>query len=210
MSCSRNPANPAEVAKAAARQLACQARDGFVLSSSRRLSAESAVLQHVLGLIRGGGSPAVRNPVVAGYWPLGSELDPRGILHDLQSAGITVALPISGERGQALTFRRWSPGSAMVTGRYGIAEPAAENPLLLPTVVLVPLLAFDRKGGRLGYGAGYYDRTLEALRAQAGERSVLAIGLAFAVQELAVVPVGGHDQPLDRIVTENGILGFSP
>jgi 5-formyltetrahydrofolate cyclo-ligase len=143
--------------------------------------------------------------VIGGYWPLGSEIDVLPLLTRLRDGGRTVALPISGPRGQALTFRDWDPALGMVTGRYGISEPAADRPERVPSVVLVPLLAFDGSGRRLGYGAGYYDRTLDGLRAQA---PVTAIGIAFAAQRMDAVPVDEYDQPLDWIITEREALKF--
>lgn len=141
--------------------------------------------------------------VVAGYWPLGSELDVRPLLIHLRSLGRTVALPLSGPRGQALTFRDWDPALPLAAGRYGIAEPGADRPEVAPTVLLVPMLAFDRTGHRLGYGAGYYDRTLDALRRNG---PVLAVGVAFAAQEVEAVPCADHDERLDWIVTERDAL----
>ena len=204
------PDKMVEAAKSAARQLARQRRDSFV-ASDQRLKAEAALVEPVTGLICQVSAKDISpssGPVVAGYWPLGSELDPRPILTGLHKRGIRVALPVSGPRGSALTFRQWQPDDHMVSGRYGISEPSPDQPLLVPDHVLVPLLAFDRQGGRLGYGAGYYDRTLQALRERSGRESVRAIGLAFAVQELDEVPVDVHDQPLDWIVTEAGIMAF--
>ncbi len=142
---------------------------------------------------------------VGGYWPLGSELDVRPALLHFKQAGCAVALPVSGPRGTALVFRDWEPALPMAAGRYGIQEPDASRALVQPAVLLVPLLAFDRSGQRLGYGAGYYDRTLDALRARG---PVVAVGVAFAAQEVAAVPCGPHDERLDWIVTERETLRF--
>lgn len=140
---------------------------------------------------------------VAGYWPLGSELDVMPLLRHLHDRGRTVALPVSGPRGTPLVFRSWDPECAMATGRYGIAECGEDRPVVAPAVLLVPMLAFDRAGHRLGYGAGYYDRTLAGLRRFG---PVLAIGVAYAGQEVEAVPRGGYDEPLDWIVTEREAL----
>lgn len=140
---------------------------------------------------------------VGGYWPLGSELDVRPALLRLRQAGRAAALPVSGPRGTSLTFRDWDPALPLVAGRYGILEPGDDRPERWPTVILVPLLAFDRSGHRLGYGAGYYDRTLAALRAR---HPVVAVGCAFAVQEVPAVPAADHDERLDWIVTERATL----
>ena len=143
--------------------------------------------------------------VVAGYWPVGSELDCRPLLHQLRNAGWRCALPVVTAPALPLTFRLWRPDDGLVAGHYGIPEPPPSAAPCRPAVVLVPLVAFDRAGHRLGQGAGHYDRTLAALRASG---PVLAIGLAFAVQEEPALPVEPHDQPLDWIVTEAGALRF--
>lgn len=153
-------------------------------------------------------TPALRalvgpTTVVSGYMPIGSELDCRLLLQQLAAANVPLCLPVVAERGAPLVFRRWAPGDRLASGVWGIAEPPADAPEVTPDVLLVPMLAYDRSGNRLGYGGGYYDRTLRALRA-AGE--VVAIGLAFAGQLRDKLPVTDSDQPLDWIVTEIGVV----
>lgn len=138
---------------------------------------------------------------VSFYWPIRSELDPRAALAALSDA-VTLCLPVTHGRGTGLTFRRWTPGAAMEIDSFGVGFPAADDPVT-PRTLIVPLLGFDRRGHRLGYGAGHYDRTLEGLRA---EGPVTAIGLAYAVQEIDEVPIFPTDQPLDVIVTEAGVI----
>lgn len=138
--------------------------------------------------------------VLAAYWPMRGEADPRPAL--AAHAGPR-CLPVVSGRGRPLAFRAWAPGAPLVAGAFGAMIPPDTAPPATPEVLIVPLLAFDRRGFRLGYGGGFYDRTLEALRA-AGPR--LAIGLAFAAQEVAEVPTEPTDQPLDLIVTEVGII----
>jgi len=138
---------------------------------------------------------------VAGYWPLRDELDVRGLLADLAAAGADVTLPAIVAPDRPLVFRRWRPGDVLAPGAFGVAEPAADKRAIVPQVVILPLLAFDAAGYRLGMGRGYYDRTLRVLRA-AGR--VLAVGVAFAAQEVAEVPRDGFDERLDWIVTERG------
>ncbi len=185
--------------KDAARGLARAVRDA-VTDPRTRADAALAVRDRVAALASGGALPA---GAVGGYWPLGSELDARPALLHLRRSGRLAALPVSGARGTALVFRDWDPEEALVAGRYGIHEPGAGRAVVRPSVLLVPLLSFDRTGHRLGYGAGYYDRTLDTLRA-AGP--VLAVGVAFAVQEVGAVPCADHDERLDWIVTERETL----
>jgi 5-formyltetrahydrofolate cyclo-ligase len=139
-----------------------------------------------------------RRGVVAGYWPLGSEIDSRPLLLAMAEAGATIALPHIGSRDAPPVFRRWIAGDRLVADAYGIMAPGLEAEALVPVVVLTPLLAFDRRGGRLGQGGGHYDKLLAALKPS----GVLAIGLAFASQEMVTVPMGPLDQALDWIVTE--------
>lgn len=143
--------------------------------------------------------------VVAGFWPLRDELDPRPLLAALRQTGSLIALPVTGEKRSALTFRLWAEGARLVHGRFGALIPADGGEEVAPDVVLTPLLAFDRAGGRLGYGGGYYDRTIGALREA---KPVFAVGLAFAAQETASVPTGPYDRPLDAVVTEREVLSF--
>ena len=141
-------------------------------------------------------SIALEGRCIAGYWPVRGEIDPRPLLLALRRP---IALPVTGPRSTALEFRLWRPGDALVPGPFGLSEPT--GPLVEPDVLLVPLLAFDASGNRLGYGGGYYDRTIAATGA-------LAIGAAHAAQEAAAVPVGPDDRPLDGVLTEAGLRCF--
>ncbi len=140
---------------------------------------------------------------VSGYWPLRDELDPCPILSALATRGQRLCLPVVVESGAPLVFRGWRPDVSLEPADFGTQVPGADCPVLEPEILLVPLLAFDRQGHRLGYGGGFYDRTLAGLR---GRRPVLAVGLAFAAQEVDKVPVELGDQPLDRIVTEREVI----
>lgn len=137
--------------------------------------------------------------VIASYSARGSEMDPAPLAEALRALGHRIALPVMAGRDRPLVFRIHSPGEPLVPNAQGIREPDMAAAVVTPDVLLVPLLAFDRRGGRLGAGGGYYDRTLEDLR---GRKTVLAIGIGFACQELAAIPVAPHDAVLDRIVTE--------
>ena len=141
--------------------------------------------------------------VVAGYMPMRSEIDPRLLMGRLAAAGAVLCLPDVVAEGTPLAFRRWTPNDPLNTGRYGISVPLPDADELVPDLVLVPLLAFDRQGYRLGYGGGYYDRTLARRRA-AGD--VLAVGLAFSGQVRDDLPVAPHDMRLDWIVTESAAI----
>lgn len=136
-------------------------------------------------------------PVVAGYWPIGSEIDPRPLMDRLAGEGASLALPRVESAG-AMSFRAWQPGEALDPGPLNLPQPAASAPELTPTLVLVPLIGFDAAGTRLGQGRGHYDRALARLRAQG---RAFACGLAFDAQEAEALPREAHDQPLDWLVT---------
>ena len=142
---------------------------------------------------------------VAGYWPMGSELDVRPLLELLHGTGTVCALPVVLGRGERLVFRRWLPGLQLEGGSLGTRHPGAVEDEVIPAVILTPLLAFDDEGFRLGQGGGYYDRTIEALR-RVG--TVLAVGIAYAAQRVDRVPRSVHDQRLDWMVTEEGAVRF--
>lgn len=142
-------------------------------------------------------------PVVAGYHPLRGEFNPLPLMLALWSGGMTLALPEVVASAQPLLFRRWQPGDPLAVGAFDTRHPLPGSPKVTPTILLVPLLAFDRQGFRLGYGGGFYDRTLAGLRQQTA--GLLTIGMAFAGQELAGVPHQDHDEPLDWIVTETAV-----
>ncbi len=146
---------------------------------------------------------AMPNAPVAGYWPMGEEIDVRPLLTALAGLGYLCLLPVVVAPRLPLIFRLWSPGDALEEGVFATRHPPAIRPPLSPRVVLVPLLAFDRSGYRLGYGGGFYDRTLAALRSYGG---VTAVGVAYADQEVDSVPHAAHDQRLDWIVTEQALL----
>jgi len=137
--------------------------------------------------------------VVSGFWPFGPEMDVRPILYHLQAAGHPIALPVVVRRGLPLLFRAWHPGQPLVTGSFGVPRPDKDQPELTPRVLIVPLLAFDRAGYRLGYGGGFYDRTLARLRAHG---PALAVGVGFSAQEVPSVPRDASDERLDWMVTE--------
>ena len=146
--------------------------------------------------------PLRAGQAVSAIWPLPGEIDTRPLLRALHHAGCTVLLPVTPRRGQALRFRIWGPGSAMIEERFGTRCPGPDAPEAVPSLLFVPLLAWDRAGNRLGYGGGYYDRTL------AGLPGAVAVGIGYAAQEVDAVPAGEYDIPLSAVATEAGILRF--
>jgi 5-formyltetrahydrofolate cyclo-ligase len=141
--------------------------------------------------------------LVSGFSPIGSEINPLPLMRRLAGRGARLALPVVMGRGQPLVLRAWAPGEPLGKGQWGIREPAAEAPQVEPDILLVPLAAFDRTGHRIGYGAGYYDLTLAALRAR---KPIIAIGLAYAAQEIAAVPATARDARLDLVLTERAVI----
>jgi len=144
------------------------------------------------------------NAIIAGYNATRGEIDLSPFLGQL--TGHTLCLPVVEAADKPLVFRRWRFGQALEAGQYGIGISPASEPLLVPDVVIVPLLAFDAEGHRLGYGAGYYDRTIAGLRE--GKKSVTIIGAAFAMQQVGHIPADAHDMKLDAVVTEKGLIKF--
>ena len=141
--------------------------------------------------------------IVSAFWPMGDEIDPRPLMERLHAAGIVIGLPVVVAKGAPLLFRRWRPGTRLVPGGFKTEVPSPEEPELTPSLLIVPLLAFDRQGYRLGYGGGFYDRTLAKLRDDSG--GVTAVGFAYAGQEVEAVPRAHYDQRLDWIATERSL-----
>jgi 5-formyltetrahydrofolate cyclo-ligase len=142
-----------------------------------------------------------RGQALSGYMPMRTEIDPLTAMAAHQGC---VGVPVIMAKANPLRFREWSPGCVMEMGAFGALVPV-EGAWITPCVLIVPLLAFDARGFRLGYGGGFYDRTLEGLRASG---PVTAIGFAFAAQEIDSVPIDATDQRLDMIVTDNGVRQF--
>jgi 5-formyltetrahydrofolate cyclo-ligase len=141
--------------------------------------------------------------IVSGFMPLKSELNPLPLLRKLADAGAALALPVVAGKDQPLTMRAFKFGDTLASGVWGIREPRPEATEVFPDILIVPLLAFDRRGHRLGYGAGYYDMTIAALRAR---KPVTAVGIAFAQQEIAEVPTTPRDARLDLVLTEHEVI----
>lgn len=178
-----------EELKKAARQTAFAARKSAHDSGAGHAGHLSAVLAGYRGV------------PLAGYAQMRTEIDPTPAMEEAAAHG-PVCLPVIEAAGQPLKFRAWTPGCAMIAGAFGAHIPE-EGDWITPEILIVPLVAFSRAGGRLGYGGGFYDRTLEQLRAH---KPTLAIGFAYAEQELPDLPLEPTDQPLDLIVTQHGVI----
>lgn len=167
------------------------------LTSTQMASAAEALAGHGLGFL----PPLQPHAVVSAFAPMADELRIWPLLRRLAGDGVRLALPVMQGKGNPLLFRAWTPGDAMDSGVWGIAEPKADKPALDPDILLMPLLAFDRQGWRLGYGGGFYDRTLQGLRAR---KPALAVGLGYDEQEVEAVPRLDYDQRLDWVLTPSG------
>ena len=181
--------------KAELRREALARRDA--LPPAERAQAAEAIAARAFPLAIDAGT------IVSGFMPMKSEINPLPLMRKLAAAGARLALPVVAGRGKPLIMRAWGIGEPLGAGVWGIREPPPSAAVIAPDILLVPLLAFDRAGHRIGYGAGYYDMTIAALRAR---QAVVAVGLAFAAQEIAAVPATPHDAPLDLVLTEREVI----
>lgn len=188
-----DPSTPLAATKTALRRLALTRR--AALSPADRAQAALALAGHAMAWLTHA-RPA--GTCVAGYHALKGEIDPAPLLAALAAAGYPLALPRMVDEG--LAFHAYRAGDPLEKGAFGVAEPLASAPMVQPGVILAPLVAFDRRGHRLGYGKGFYDRAFAA------HPGALGLGLAFAVQEVARVPDEAHDRPLAAIITETGVI----
>jgi 5-formyltetrahydrofolate cyclo-ligase len=140
---------------------------------------------------------------VSAFHPFRDEPDTLALLEALAAAGFATALPVPVSRASPLTFRLWRPGDPTIAGQLSIPEPSPLSAAVEPDLLFTPLAAFDRRGHRIGFGAGHYDRTLSHLRAKGPIR---AVGVAYAASEVEAVPDEPHDEPLDFILTENELI----
>jgi 5-formyltetrahydrofolate cyclo-ligase len=174
---------------------------------TRRAALQSAVpdLSRRLAQVFAASIPIPSGAVVSAYFAIGDEADPAPLLEILRARGYRIALPRVVGRGKPLDFHLYEEGAQLVPGGFGLSEPGRDWPRVEPDVLAVPLLAFDATGYRIGYGAGFYDRTLARLRAS---KNVLAAGYAFSAQEFAGLPHDQNDERLDWMATENGARRF--
>ena len=182
-------------AKAALRRAAVARRDALA-AADRAVAAETIAAREFPLTIAPG-------MIVSGFSPLGKEINPIPLMRRLADKGARLALPVVAGKGKPLIMRAWSFGEPLEAGVWGIREPKPEAAEVAPDVLLVPLLAFDRTGQRIGYGAGYYDMTITALRAA---KPVKAVGVAYAAQEIPAVPVTARDAALDLVLTEREVI----
>jgi 5-formyltetrahydrofolate cyclo-ligase len=182
-------------AKAALRREALARRDG--LPPDMRAATAQTIAERPFPCAVAAGA------IVSGFMPLKSEINPMPLMRRLADAGAQLALPAVAGRGKPLTMRAFAFGEALVAGVWGIREPGPDAREVFPDIVIVPLLAFDRAGRRLGYGAGYYDMTITGLRAR---KPVIAVGIAFAAQEIPRVPTTARDAALDLVLTEHEVI----
>ena len=185
--------------KAALRATAMARRDA--LPAAERAAAAAAIAERAFPV------PVAAGTIVSGFMPMKakSEINPIPLLRKLADAGASLALPAIAGRGRPLIMRAWRFGAPLKAGQWGIFEPTPEAPEVAPDIVIVPLAAFDRHGHRIGYGAGYYDMTINALRAK---KKVIAIGIAHAAQEIPKVPATERDARLDLVLTEREVIDF--
>ena len=166
------------------------------IAYEQRERAAAAIAERALSFL-----DLSRPASISGYYPFGDELNCLPLLHRLIGGGHAIGLPIT-RKGQPLVFRAWTPETQMVRGSMGIPRPPDDAPEVVPSVLLVPLAAFDDRGYRIGYGGGFYDRTLSQLRARG---PVTAVGVAFAEQRVERVPNEPHDERLDWLLTPEGV-----
>jgi 5-formyltetrahydrofolate cyclo-ligase len=190
------PASSHKIVKAALREEALSRRNAASAEVASALANRLATVGMDIAL-------SVKPRWISAYYAIRNEPSTLPLLEKLAAAGFSTALPVTGARDTALVFRAWSPGDPTLQGKMGICEPLPEAPEVDPDLLFVPLAAFDRTGNRIGYGAGFYDRTLAKLRAA---KPVRAVGIAFACQEIAEVPEEGHDERLDFVLTEKELI----
>jgi len=187
-----------ELEKKEFRQLAKAAR---VRAAAVRADAAEALARNVRQVL---GLPLSR--VVSGYIPIGDEIDVGPLMSDLSADGAVYVLPVVVAKDAALVFRHWRPGVPLEDGPWNTQHPGPDSAEAIPDVMLVPMLAFDGDGYRIGWGGGFYDRTIATLKSQ---RPTLVIGVAYSGQRVDALPRGDHDQPLDWVVTDEGSLEIS-
>ena len=188
---------PIDQLKADLRKTALARRDA--LPATERQAAAEAIAVRVFPV------PIKLGVIVSGFSPLKTEINPLPLMRRLAEAGAKLALPVVAGRGKPLIMRAYAFSQQLNEGVWGIREPKDDAPEVDPDILIVPLAAFDRRGQRIGYGAGYYDMTIHRLRSI---KSVVAVGIAYAAQEVSEVPVSARDERLDLVLTERDVIDF--
>ena len=191
-----NPSTSGDT-KAALREQAIARRDALPPRERQQASEIIAAREFPIAIAPG--------TMMSGFMPLKSEINPLPLMRKLAAAGAQLALPVVAGRGKPLIMRAYAFGDELAAGQWGIRQPKLEAPEVAPDILIVPLLAFDRSGHRLGYGAGYYDMTINSLRAS---KPITAVGIAFAAQEIDAVPITARDARLDLVLTEREVIDF--
>ena len=188
---------PIDQLKTKMRQAVFARRDA--LPASERQAAAEAIAARAFPL------PIQPGVVVSGFSPIRTEINPMPLLRRLEAVGASLALPVVAGKGQPLIMRAYTFGQELNAGVWGIGEPKDDAPQVDPDILIVPLAAFDRRGNRIGHGAGYYDMTIARLRAL---KPIVAVGIAYAAQEVAEVPITERDARLDLVLTEHDVFDF--
>ena len=201
-----DPLNDPAAEKAALRKHADKTRSALAaydVDAAGRLAAQAGIVAEIAMSILDSSDSGGGAPVIAAYLPIRSELSPLPLIESLAADGFVTAMPVTPEPGNPLLFRAWTPGAPLVDGPYNTKQPPSNAAEMIPSVILSPLLAFDSSCWRLGYGGGFYDRTLSGLRA-AG-RHIVALGIAYDGQLVDKVPTGPYDMRLEGVLTPSGL-----
>ncbi len=188
---------PIDQLKTQMRQAVFARRDA--LPPAERQAAAEAIAARAFPL------PIQPGVIVSGFSPIRTEINPMPLLRRLEAAGARLALPVVAGKGKPLIMRAYTFGQELNAGVWGIREPKDDAPQVDPDILIVPLAAFDRRGNRIGHGAGYYDMTIARLRAL---KPIVAVGIAHAAQEIAEVPATERDERLDLVLTERDVFDF--
>ncbi len=168
-----------------------------ISNKQKSLAANSAAKLFIKNI------PINKNDIIAAYWPISDELSCLPLVKQLRGRGHQICLPVTIAENKPLIFKLWQKEPKLLDGEYGIRIPDNDAPILAPNIIIVPLVAFDKKGARLGYGKGYYDRTIANMK-----QKPLLVGYGFALQEVEQIDSESHDVPLDYMVSEKKVVKF--
>lgn len=205
-----DPLNDPAAEKAALRKHAGKTRAALAADdadAAGRLAAQAGIVAEIAMSLSDSPDNGGDAPAIAAYLPIRSELSPLPLIEALAANGFATAMPVTPKPGNLLLFRAWAPGAPLANGPYNTKQPPSGSALVIPSVILAPMLAFDSSCWRLGYGGGFYDRTLSGLRA--ASRHVVALGIAYDGQLVDKVPTGPYDMRLDGVLTPSGLRSAS-